>query len=34
GPTWHTINDDMAHIDKETLRAVGQTLVQLIYSEE
>ena len=34
GPTWHTINDDMAHIDKETLRAVGQTLIQVIYTEE
>jgi Zn-dependent M28 family amino/carboxypeptidase len=33
GPTWHTINDDMQHIDKNTLQAVGQTLVQLIYSE-
>jgi hypothetical protein len=33
GPTWHTINDDMQHIDKNTLRAVGQTLVQLIYTE-
>ena len=33
GPTWHTVNDDMQHIDRNTLRAVGQTLVQLIYSE-
>lgn len=33
GPTWHTINDDMQHIDKNTLQAVGQTLVQLIFSE-
>ena len=33
GPTWHTISDDMQHIDKNTLKAVGQTLVQLIYSE-
>jgi Zn-dependent M28 family amino/carboxypeptidase len=33
GPTWHTANDDMQHIDKNTLQAVGQTLVQLIYSE-
>ena len=31
GPTWHTVNDDMLHIDKNTLQAVGQTLVQLIY---
>ena len=33
GPTWHTVNDDMQHIDRNTLKAVGQTLVQLIYSE-
>ena len=31
GPTWHTVSDDMQHIDRNTLRAVGQTLVQLIY---
>ena len=33
GPTWHTVNDDMQHIDKNTLKAVGQTLTQLIYTE-
>ena len=33
GPTWHTLNDDMAHIDKNTLKAVGQTLVQVIFTE-
>ena len=33
GPTWHTVNDDMQHIDRNTLQAVGQTLVQLVYSE-
>ena len=32
GPTWHTVNDDMQHIDRNTLKAVGQTLIQLIYS--
>ena len=32
GPTWHTISDDMQHIDKNTLQAVGQTLIQLIFS--
>ena len=31
GPTWHTVNDDMQHLDKNTLEAVGQTLVQLLY---
>ena len=34
GPTWHTVNDDMQHIDRNTLKAVGQTLVQLLYSEQ
>lgn len=33
GPTWHTINDDMTHLDKNTLQAVGQTLVQVLFSE-
>lgn len=33
GPTWHTASDDLQHIDKATLKAVGQTLVQLIWTE-
>lgn len=33
GPTWHTVNDTMDHISKETLKAVGQTVIQVIYSE-
>ena len=33
GPTWHTVNDDMEHLDKNTLQAVGQTLVQVIFEE-
>ena len=33
GPTWHTVNDDMQHIDRNTLKAVGQTLVQVLWSE-
>lgn len=33
GSTWHTISDDMKHIDKNTLKAVGQTLLQLLYTE-
>lgn len=32
-PTWHTLDDNIDNIDKETLRAVGQTLLNLIYSE-
>lgn len=34
GPTWHTMADDMAHIDKQTLKAVGQTVIQVLYTEE
>jgi len=33
GPTWHTLADDVDHIDANVLRAVGQTMVQLLYSE-
>ena len=34
GPTWHTINDTMEYIDKNTLQAVGQTVIQVLYSEK
>ena len=34
GPTWHTVNDTMEHIDRNTLKAVGQTLVQVLFSEK
>ncbi len=34
GPTWHTVNDDMAHLDKNTLKAVGQTVIQVLFTEE
>lgn len=30
GPTWHTVADDMAHIDKATLKAVGQTVMRVL----
>jgi len=33
GPTWHTVYDDMDHIDANTLKAVGQVMVQVIYTE-
>lgn len=33
GPTWHTMDDDMAHIDRNTLKAVGQTLIQVLFTE-
>ncbi len=28
---WHTVNDTMANIDRETLKAVGQTVLEVIY---
>lgn len=34
GPTWHTLADNMEHIDKNTLKAVGQTMIQVIFTEE
>jgi Iap family predicted aminopeptidase len=30
---WHTVNDTMDQIDKGTLKAVGQTLLEVIYTE-
>lgn len=33
GPYWHTHRDDMDIIDKPTLKAVGQTVVQTLYEE-
>ena len=32
GTTWHTVNDDMQHLDKATLKAVGQTVIQYLYT--
>lgn len=31
---WHTVNDTMQNIDKETLKAVGQTVLEVIYNEK
>jgi len=31
---WHTVNDDMEHIGKSTLKAVGQTVANVIYHEK
>ncbi len=33
GPTWHTVNDTMENIDRNTLKAVGQTIIQVLFSE-
>lgn len=34
GPTWHTIADNMDNIDKNTLKAIGQTMVQVLFTEK
>lgn len=34
GPTWHTVNDNMDIIDRSTLKAVGQTVLNVIYNEK
>lgn len=34
GSFWHTTGDDMSVIDKQTLKAVGQTVMQVIYNEK
>lgn len=33
GPYWHTHNDNMEIIDKNTLKAVGQSILQVLYEE-
>lgn len=33
-PTWHTLDDNMEHIDRNTLKAVGQTVLEVIYNEK
>lgn len=32
GPTWHTTFDDIAHMDRRVLEAVGQTIAEVIYN--
>ena len=32
--TWHTLRDNMEGINRETLKAVGQTVMQVIYNEK
>ena len=32
--TWHTLDDDIQHISKETLDAVGNTVLNVIYKEK
>lgn len=33
GPTWHTVHDTMENLDKNTLKAVGQTIIQTLFME-
>lgn len=33
-PTWHTLNDDIDNIDRSSLKAVGQTVLNVIYNEK
>ncbi|GAB3757785.1 M28 family peptidase [Spirosoma pomorum] len=33
-PGWHTAEDDMSYIDRGTLKAVGQTVMQVLYNEK
>ena len=33
-PYWHTQKDDMRNIDRNTLKAVGQTVLEVIYKEQ
>ena len=32
--TWHTLNDNIKNISKETLKAVGQTMLEVIWTEQ
>ncbi len=33
-PTWHTVNDNMDNISRSTLKAVGQTVLGVIFNEK
>jgi hypothetical protein len=32
--TWHTVNDNIKNIDKNVLKAAGQTVMDVVYSEQ
>lgn len=34
GPYWHTLGDNLSVISKETLKAVGETVMYVVYREE
>lgn len=33
-PTWHTTSDNLASIDRETLRVVAQVVLNILYRED
>lgn len=33
-PTWHTLDDTMANIDRASLKAVGETVLNVVYKEK
>ncbi len=33
-PTWHTLDDNLANIDKETLKVVGDVVLNVVYKEK
>lgn len=33
-PAWHTHADDLTQIDRSTLKAVGQTVIQVVYNQQ
>lgn len=33
-PTWHTLDDNLTNIDKNTLKAVGETVLNVVYKEK
>ena len=33
-PTWHTLDDNLDNIDKGTLKAVGETVLNVVYKEK
>lgn len=33
GPTWHTLQDNIDNIDKDVLKAVGETVLKVIEKE-
>ena len=34
GSHWHTLSDDMRNIDRKSLKAAGQTVLELLYTEK